>query len=482
MVGVERGDRQALRAVHQESIARTTREGVSQVDSTESPLPQIVPYVRPVHPVATPTLLPDEAVRSRPVLVGDPEGRQVVARFYAADTRSYLVLLPDGRLGVTETLVPTDAPFRPITSQSLQHQLLNQEFGEFHAHTTAHYVVLSSGTRSFAESTARLLESLYQGLITSFRKCGMTVHEAEFPLVAIIDRTERMFRSRGDVPAEAHAYYDPLSNRIHLFETRDRDLEGPELAALRQPQTVAHEGTHQVLQNIGIQPRLASWPVWLTEGLAEFCAPTTTQAHGQWAGFRQVNPLHMATLRDLDDPLSHDFSSVVPLRDRSPARRWGRPTIEEILGRTTLEPTDYAVAWALTHYLATRRPREFLKYLAVMGKLRPLESRTTAAHLALFRSCFGPEIRRLDHKVRNHTLHLRGYPALPYYAVLVDLWHEDGGVTREAFVSQSPALIHQWLQDLSTPETLPSWPEIWPHPTRASALLHARLWIEDAAN
>ena len=53
--------------------------------------------------------------------------------------------------------------------------------------------------------------------------------------------------------------------------------------ALRKPQTVAHEGAHQILANIGVQPRLSDWPLWLIEGFAEYCAtPTRTKKGMAW--------------------------------------------------------------------------------------------------------------------------------------------------------------------------------------------------------
>src|SRR5262249_3396153 len=162
---------------------------------------------------------------------------------------SNLVLLPDGRYGQADALVPTDAPFRAWSAREVRDDLLSGPFQGFHAHMTAHYVVVSSGSEDHAESTARLLESLYQGLGAMLRRHGLDVHEAEFPLVAIIDRTQAEFRARRPVAPEVQAYYDPISNRIYLFEQSERDEREPEFAALRRPQTVAHEGTHQVLQN-----------------------------------------------------------------------------------------------------------------------------------------------------------------------------------------------------------------------------------------
>ena len=66
-----------------------------------------------------------------------------------------------------------------------------------------------------------------------------------------------------------------------------------------------------------------------------------------------INSLHMATLRELDDPLSNQINAAAdasPIESR--ASTDGDPIPRSLLLKTSLTPTDYAEAWALTHYLA----------------------------------------------------------------------------------------------------------------------------------
>ena len=93
------------------------------------------------------------------------------------------------------------------------------------------------------------------------------------------------------------------------------------MATLLKPQTVAHEGAHQILSNIGLQPRPCSWPLWLVEGLAEYCATTVNTKKGiVWSGMGAINSLHMATLRELDDPLSNQVNAgEMPTDEGRPA-------------------------------------------------------------------------------------------------------------------------------------------------------------------
>jgi Protein of unknown function (DUF1570) len=78
-----------------------------------------------------------------------------------------------------------------------------------------------------------------------------------------------------------------------------------------KPQTVAHEGTHQIRSNSGVQPRPCAWPPWLVDGLAEYCATAVNIKKGiVWRGLAAINSLHMATLRELDDPLSNEIAGA----------------------------------------------------------------------------------------------------------------------------------------------------------------------------
>ena len=64
------------------------------------------------------------------------------------------------------------------------------------------------------------------------------------------------------------------------------------------------------------------------------------------------------------------------------------PDLEYVVTRTELTPTDYALAWALTHYLALKRGDDFVKFLVEMGKTPPLEARTADDHVAAFKKAF----------------------------------------------------------------------------------------------
>ena len=271
------------------------------------------PSEAPAQPIAAPSPPRDHDEPSRQIRVRGSDGKMAVARIYGREGKEVHVLLPDGQLGIVDDPAFVPDPFVPATADEIEHDLLDGPFAGFKSLRTVHYLNIYQSSAGFAQKSGEVLERLYKGLADAFRKFDVPVHDAEFPLVAVIFRDEADFRAHKKVAPEIQAYYEIYSNRIFFYETSAREDQSPEIAALRRPQTVAHEGTHQILQNIGIHPRLSPWPAWLIEGLAEYCATPVYNKKGMptWSGLGMVNPLHMATIRDLDDPLSGQVAGTM---------------------------------------------------------------------------------------------------------------------------------------------------------------------------
>jgi hypothetical protein len=417
----------------------------------------------------------------RRFLLRDESGRQVVARLHGFHEGKAVLMLPDGRLGIPSMLVPTDEPFIPATADEIVEDLVRGPFEGFQIHRTDHYLIAHQGEDdSFARTNGALLEDLHARLIAAFRKHDVTVHEAEFPLVAVVFKSEDDFRKHRPVAPDVQAYYEIYSNRIFLYEQPSSRRGGPEVDALLRPQMTAHEGTHQILQNIGVQPRLAEWPLWLVEGLAEYCAaPASRKGQPAWDGLGQINNLHMATLRELEDPVSLSMRGQ-DVQTRSLFREPGQPLVEAMIRRTELTPTEYALAWAMTHYLAMERSDDFTRFLRVMAASPPLEPRTPDDHVRIFRETFGDDLGKLDKTIYSYLSRLtrrKGYDPMPYYAVLFEQPLANGQIRRAAMVSQSPQLIRQWIGEMSSPAVgVPSW-QATPFPSRGRAQLAVQGWI-----
>lgn len=442
---------------------------------------------------STPAPMPRSAsAQAEPVrmLVGDASGRVLVSRLYARGPGGPVVQLPDGSLGWPEGEVLTDRPFRPWTARQVANAFRNGRDGNFRVIERSPYVVLTEGSNAFAEQAADLLQSLYHDLFACFEDGGIPVTEPEFPLVAVIYRDEAAFRRYRPVDPDVRAYYEVASNRIILYESSAQDLRAPELAALSRPQTIAHEGIHQILQNIGVQRRLADWPPWLVEGLAEYYSPTalpdpSPESRSGWgdygrANFGRVNPLHMATLIDLQDP----STLLAHLRGPGPGKispAWTRlgpdePWVTHLMLRTELSPTDYALAWCLTHYLAHNHPDALRSYLLTLGQRSPLKPSTPEQHLKDFITAFGVHPSALTRRIDRHLTSLR-YDRVPYYSVRFEQTMPSGLTRRGTLVSPSPTMITQWLQAQTLPDGAPLLWWATPFASRNLARLSCESWL-----
>lgn len=411
--------------------------------------------------------------------MADGSGARLVGRVAARVDGRLLVTLPDGTIGWADREVPSETPFRPWTVSQVRNALLQGPYGGFHAVEREHHLVLTQGRPAFAEQCADQLEQLYRGLVDALRSGGIDARAPEFPLVIVIFRDEANFRSHRRVDPDVLAYYEAYSNRIYLFESSTRDELAPDLAALRRPQTVAHEGVHQILQNVGVQHRLAPWPPWLVEGLAEYYAPATSMKLAGRERFGQVNPFHMATLIDLGDPQAlWAHLASAPSGRLAPAwhgrdRRSG--WIDHLIRLDHLEPTDHALSWALTHYLALRRAPQLKAYIQLLNRLDPLQDRSDRQHALDFRRAFG-DPSTLALQVDQHLLKLR-YDPVPFYALMIRRDLGNGPILHDALISQSPAMLDGWLTTLATTDRgPPSW-QLHAYPSRNQARRAAETWL-----
>jgi hypothetical protein len=433
------------------------------------------PASTPADPVAAMKLAPPVAAEPR-YKVHDETGREVVVREHGRNGDRVITLLPDGQLGYPTRLIPTEDPFLPLTMKELKERLETSVYRGYRIYESNHYLIFAMCSDNFARGSRTLLENLYGKLTVALKERGFEVHDSEFPLVAVIFATEREFRAHRDVAADVQAYYEIDSNRIFFYELADRG-EDTLTVALRKPQTVAHEGTHQILSNVGVQPRLAPWPLWLIEGFAEFCSPATTTKKNtvDWAGLGRINALHMATIHDIFDQPALQFDGF---DHPPPARDANRAFIQPLVRSVDLNPTDYALSWALVHYLANKRKAEFWAYLKIMSKLEPLSTRSPDQHWTDFRLAFPGDPRKLEKSMLSYLSKIK-FAAPTYYLVIFAQPIPGNMIRRAAMVSQSPSAIEEWIQRIRSADGGEAQWQLMPHPTSTSAAQAAEAWMRD---
>lgn len=406
----------------------------------------------------------------------DEAGRAVLGRIHVRVGDGAVVMLPDGQLVARKAgqFTSTDRPFVPISREALLEQLA-AEFPGFKTKKTNHYLYLYDTSDEFALGTSRILETMLPGVKGYAELNKLQVHNPEVPLVVVMFKNEDDFQKHRRMPEGVVAYYHTLSNRVFLYEQSRLAQVRPDLAIQQSISTIAHEGAHQILHNIGVAQRLSAWPLWLAEGLAEFFAPTSVGQRLRWKGAGQVNDLRMFELEQY-------------LKSRAAEEPDGRMIDETVLaGRLT--STGYASSWALTHYLSKNRRGEFTRLLNDVSQYGPFEGATQVvppgivrSNLETFLKYFGDDAVALETRL---VLHLKKQPytdpfsGLPH--LVATLSGTDGRRPQRAINTfHSPALAQKWLKE--TLDKLPAEHRaaavtaVRAFPNRAQAETFAQQW------
>ncbi len=379
------------------------------------------------------------------VMTHDATGAPVVAKLFAQVGKHVVVLLPDGELVARSSgdFIATDRKFVPATKESLAERLAGSgPLRGFRTKLTRHYVYAYNTSEEFALVTSRILESMIRGMMAHAKSQRIDVHQPEVPLVVIMFRTEKEFQEFRRVPESVLAYYHPLSNWVVLHEQSPLAKIKAELAIQQSISTIAHEGAHQILHNIGVQTRLSTWPMWLSEGLAEYYAPTSFGRKLRWMGAGRVNDLRM-------------FELEIYIKSQE-ARRTDAWLIEETVQAGRLTSAGYASAWSLTHFLATTRRADFNEYVKQASQLGPFEtlgklsaSGVVPANLDSFSSHFGADLAGLERRWASHLNRLPyndPFAERPHYVATLAL-PAASGANRDANLFHTRELARKWVSE-----------------------------------
>lgn len=412
------------------------------------------------------------------IATADDDGEPVVAKLLVEVGDHRILILPDGRLVTRHRrdATSTERTFVPIEKDALAVRLLETEFSGFKTNQTRRYLYLYNTSEEFALATSRILETMFPGVANYAKAQKIEVTEPDVPLVVVMFRTEDEFQRYERMPTGVVAYYNIIDNRVVMYEESRLRSVKPELAIQQSIATIAHEGAHQILHNIGVQKRLSRWPMWLSEGLAEFFAPTTFGSRLRWKGAGQVNDMRMFELemylksRDSDQPNGQMIEQTV------------------VAGRLT--STGYASAWSLTHYLAKSKRASFNDYVREVSQLGPLEAfgemvapGIVPANLDLFHKHFGDDLGDLNTRL---VLHLK---KLPYSDPFAEWPHFVATVAvangrrpkRDANIFHTPDMAEKWIREaletVDANQRSAAASEVRAFPNREIAARYARQWL-----
>ena len=416
--------------------------------------------------------------RGERVTTVDPAGRSVVAKVYVTIGDYQVLLLPDGQLAALPASQSrfTERPFVSEAKESLSKRLTARgPLVGFRTRLTDDYVFIYNTSEEFETVTRRILGRMLPAMRGYAKNRDIETVAPEVPLVVVMFRTEEEFQNYRRMPRGVVAYYNTLSNQVVMYEESRLNETNPDVAKQQRLSTIAHEGVHQVLHNIGIQQRLSRWPMWISEGLAEYFAPTSVGRYSRWKGAGQVNDLRM-------------FEMEQYLKGQSQTEFDGH-WVQETVCAQRLTSTGYASAWALTNYLAKNRRIQFAAYWKDIIQLGPFQGNYPALqrgmvpqHLVLFRKHFGTDFKKLEERM------FRYLSKLPYDDPFKDHPHYVAEIMiplgqpkkRQANVFHTTALAQKWssvvLNELPANQRGGATVKIRKFANRAQAVNYARRW------
>lgn len=279
-------------------------------------------------------------------------------------------------------------PFRPLTPQELVRKLAAELPWKFRWYRVGPYVV---GSTADSETTGLVSETLrrhYAAYRRYMERRRLPFQEPVFPLPVLVFGRRNDFvvyaerELRKGVDEHFAGYYSLTTNRAAFtLEGRD-DWRG--LGSL------THEVTHQLTYNTGFLKRFAHYPRWFLEGFATYFEAVETDGTGQlrWGGSGKVNIDRLEAYQSGRVERMPDTLRDLVLFDRHFAK--GRKAVHA-----------YAEAWALTYFLAERRPQQFRAYLELLATRPVLREYDGRQRLQDFTQTFGTDFKVLDRMIRT---------------------------------------------------------------------------------
>lgn len=376
----------------------------------------------------------------------DQYGEAIVGKVHCKVGENYIVMLPDGQLvdRLAKDATVTDARFVAEKPRDLAEKLTAAgPLKGFNVKISGHYVFIYNTTEPFLQVTDRILKTMYQGVKNHAKRQKIDVSDPDVPLVVIMFHKEAQFQAYKALPRGVLAYYNMVTNHVVLHEESAFAGTRIDLARAQLISTIAHEGAHQILHNIGVQQRLSMWPMWLSEGIAEYFAPTSIGRNMRWQGAGHINNLRMFELERY-------------LQSRSFKKLDGK-TIAGAVEAVRLDSQGYATAWSIVHYLAKEKKTKFNEMVKFYSELPPLRGMTArleqpvVENIDHFKEYFGDDFALQEKELVEHLNRQSDYvspaAALPHFAAFAEVPVE-GKPHRFAALFHDQELAELWVSEL----------------------------------
>lgn len=322
----------------------------------------------------------------------------------------------------------------PLTAE--EEAALVKKYGKaFKTVRSDHYLVVYDCDPTFALGRLSYLEKLYTTFYPYFEDRGFDTRFLPRPLTAVIFATRDEYVKAG-APKNSAGLYMPASRELWMFDPRktvdahevldaidsvDEALKKAQekLALAKTPQekdetqkliaqlkeyqlynrvvrrqtgtlgaidTLVHEGFHQLADNGGVLGQDKDFPVWVTEGMAEYWG----RQEG-WGGSRGLpGSLHTESVALIR-------AMIVQKRHIPLAEVMKYTNGEGYLGLGQRAALAYAEAWSLVHFMIQRRAGTRAdKFFAWMREISKAKGATPESKDAAYQEAFGADLDQLE--------------------------------------------------------------------------------------
>lgn len=290
------------------------------------------------------------------------------------------------KIADVKSLKKVEDSFTPKTFDQVRAGLVKEFQGKYTVSRTQHFLVVHPPGQF--EAWAKPFEKFYANFQAYWRARGVALQDPEFPLVAVVLRTQREFKkiaAKKDIES-AGGFFSHDSNRLFTY-LRDYDSVGEKRNREYTFDVICHEIAHQLSFNTGLETRGSSSAMWFSEGLAQMF-----EADG------------------VNDSIKH--SSLVSrihygeLKNYLKLRRNGRTKsiIKRQLNGGLFDRDQnlaYSSAWAMMMFLSESRPRQLAEY-AELQRAATQRGSNGWSRTELFEKAFG-DVKLLEAHMNNYV-------------------------------------------------------------------------------
>jgi len=364
---------------------------------------------------ASPAFSVDSVTFKRDGKTTSVEGRLLVK----AQDDGLLVLARDGTIWAIppeEQVEHTsdDRAFEPFSRDEMAKRLSAELPQGFRVLQTNHYLIFFDTSPAYAQWCGSLFERLYMAFTNFWTRKGFELAQPEFPLVAVVFADKQSYQKfskpeLGEAGESIIGYFGLTSNRMTMYDLTGVEAQGRGAArnrtaaqinqilaqpdALRTVATIVHEATHQIAFNCGLHTRLSDCPRWFSEGIAEYFETPDLHSAKGWSGAGSVN-----------QPRLEQFVQYLNSRPADSLETLIRDDRRFLDTKRSLDA--YSEAWALTYFLIRQHPKEYIAYLGMLSKKKPLLQDAPDKRLDQFHQAFG-ELRDLDAEFLRYMSRVR---------------------------------------------------------------------------